>query len=87
LALIVAGVSIALAAGAWYDGLGERADEREVLRQLAAALEVDREGLTTRYETEQQVVADVRALLDQVESDAPYSPDMRLDFGAVRRWV
>jgi hypothetical protein len=87
LALIVVGVSIALAAGAWYDERRERADEREILDQLAVALRVDRDELSSRYQTEHEVTRDVRAVLDHLESGAPYDPDAGLNFGAVRRWV
>jgi len=87
LVLIVAGVSIALAAGAWYDERRERGDERKILQLLAVALAVDQEELTAGYETEHEVTREVQAILDHLESDAPFSTDLPLDFGAVRRWV
>lgn len=87
LALIVVGVSIALAAGAWYEERKERADEREILDQLGVALRVDRDELSSRYDTEHEVTRDVRAILDHLESGEPYDPDAGLNFGAVRRWV
>ncbi len=82
--LIVLGVTIALAAGSWYEGQRERLEERLALRELVQSLEVDLDELHSRYEIQVEVRQNVQALLDHLEADAPYSPELEPYFGAVR---
>ncbi len=85
LALIVVGVSIALAASSWYDERDERIDEVRVLGQLARALEVDLEELSSRYEIQRNRHQNVTALLQHIEAGGPNAPEVPLS--SVLGWV
>ena len=66
--LIVIGVTIALAGGAWYESRTERQDERLILSQLADALRVDHERLTRTRSIRAGQLDDVRALATAYQS-------------------
>jgi hypothetical protein len=85
LVLIIGGVTIALAASSWYDDRQERTDERLVLNQLARALEVDLEELSSRYEIQQNRHQNVTELLQHLEAGGPNPPEVELS--AVLGWV
>ena len=73
-ALIVVGVSVALAAGAWYEARQERGEEAAVLAQFASALEGDIEELLAAKERTEGIREDLLALKVHLERDAsdPY---------------
>ena len=85
LILIVAGVTIALAATSWYDERQERTDEVLVLEQLAQALEIDLEQLGSRYEKQKNRHQEVLALLQHIEAGDPYTSEV--EWTSVIAWV
>lgn len=84
--LIVVGVTIALAATAWYDGRQERRDEVLILRQLRQTLIDDLQEINATWEITQQRERNLMALLDQLESDRPYTADLGLKFQSLLGW-
>jgi hypothetical protein len=85
LILIVAGVTIALAATSWYDQRQEHTDEVLVLEQLAQALEIDLEQLGSRYEKQKNHHQEVLALLQDIEAGDPYTSEV--EWTSVTAWV
>ena len=85
LVLIVAGVSIALAGTAWFEEWQERADEVEVLLQLAEALEDDLARLTSAHNRQRRRLDDVVGLLAHLEGGR--SDGENVGFGSVTGWV
>jgi len=85
--LIVAGVTIALAANSWYQDRLERREELQVLEQLKQALDVDLEHLETRYAIEKQIHQNVIALAEHMDNGEPYDSSIAPYFRSVRRWV
>ena len=81
LVLIVAGVSIALAASEWYERRQQQDDEVGILRQLAAALENDVARLANAQQRQLGRRQNLIDLLEHLEGDGPYSDDLR--FGAL----
>lgn len=63
-ALIVIGITIALAANSWYEGQKDLRDERVLLRQMHQTLKEDLEELSQRSVTMQQVEREIAALLN-----------------------
>jgi hypothetical protein len=76
IALIVVGITIALAANSWYEGRKDRQDEMVLLQQMQLTLQEDLEELSRRSITMQQVEQDIAALLSHLEEDRPYSDDL-----------
>jgi hypothetical protein len=85
LVLIVAGVSIALAASAWYEDGQERAEEDAVLRQLTSALESDAVVLSNSQDRQEQLHRDLLAFIDHLEHDADETYDG--SYGSVTGFV
>ena len=84
--LIVIGVSIALAANSWYEDRKERADERDILGQIRAALLVDLEEFSTNQRAHLEQESTIIALIEHMEGDEALGPDMVPMFRAARRW-
>lgn len=84
--LIVIGVSLALAATSWYDGRTERRNETLLLRQLRATLSDDLLVLNDTRDRTRHRKREILTLLDHLESDQPYSPDLGLKFQALFGW-
>jgi len=76
IALIFIGITLALAASAWYENRQERQDEVLVLDQFKKALEIDHENLRRIRETYTWTQASVSALLDHMSGSEPYSEEV-----------
>lgn len=76
LALIFVGITLALAASAWYEDQQERQEEISILRQFRVALSADLEELERIFETENEVHAKVSRLLDHLAGNEPYSQEV-----------
>ncbi len=74
-ALIVVGITIALAANSWYEGRKALQDERVLLQKMQQTLIEDLEELSGRSMRLQQIEQDITALLNHMEEDKPYSDD------------
>ena len=77
IALIFIGITLALAASAWYEGRQERLDEILILEQFKKALEVDYENLVRIHETYSWTEASASALLDHLSGGEPYNEDVQ----------
>ena len=66
--LIVAGVSIALAASSWYENRQLRYDEFAALAQLKATLTDDLESLAIQYDTLANVNQGILSFVEQIEN-------------------
>ena len=66
--LIVAGVSIALAASSWYENRQLRNDEFAALAQLKATLTDDLESLAIQYDTLANVNQGILSFVEQIEN-------------------
>lgn len=73
LVLIFVGITLALAASAWYENRQERKEEVGLLRQFQVALTADLEELERIFDTENEVHARVSSLLDHMAGNEPYS--------------
>jgi len=85
-ALIVVGITIALAANSWYEERKALQDERVVLQQLHQTLTEDLEELSRRSMTMRQVEQDIAALLNHLEEDKPYSDKLGGYFRSLGRF-
>lgn len=85
--LIFVGIMLALAANSWNEDRNDRQDEKEILSQLKAALEVDKETLESNLAILQQVEMDVGFLVQHMDSDEPYTDDLISSFDRIPRWV
>jgi hypothetical protein len=86
-ALIVVGITIALAANSWYEDRQERREEVLVLNQIRQALEIDVEQLEPRFATEKRLEQNILALLEHMDSNLPYTSELEENIRSVRRWV
>ena len=86
LLLIVAGVSIALAATSWYEGKQERRDELLVLQQLRQTLSEDLQHINAQWEITRQRERNLMALVEHLESDRPYTEDLGVKFQSLLGW-
>lgn len=84
--LIFVGVTIALAATSWYEGRQERRDEVLVLQQLRQTLSEDLQAINTTWEITRQREQNIMALLNHLESDKPYSPELGRNFQSLLGW-
>jgi hypothetical protein len=84
--LIVVGVTIALAATSWYEGRQARRDEILVLQQLQQTLSEDLEEINRTWEMTRQRERNIAALLDHLESDRPYTPEIAKNFQSLFGW-
>ena len=84
--LIVIGVSIALAATSWYEGQQDRKFETEALIEIRKALQTDHQYLVETQNFSQRRADGLLSLLAYLESDAPYSDELRDYFGWVNGW-
>ncbi len=85
-ALIVVGITIALAANSWYVERKDLRDERVLLQQMQQTLREDLEELSRRSMIMQQVEQDVAALLNHLEEGKPYSDDLGEYFHSLDRF-
>jgi len=85
--LIVIGVSIALAASSWWEERQEREEERAILRQFSAALQVDLDRFDDARQQHVQQETDIITLIEHMEGDEPYQPGMSPLFRSVRQWI
>jgi hypothetical protein len=86
IALIVVGITIALAANSLYEGRKDRQDEKVLLQQMHLTLEEDLRELSRRAMTMQQVEQDIAALLNHLEDDKPYSDELGSYFRSLSRF-
>lgn len=85
--LVFVGIMLALAANSWNENRNDRQEEKELLSQLKAALEVDKETLESNLAILQQVEMDVGVLVRHMDSDEPFTDDLIPLFGRIPRWV
>jgi hypothetical protein len=85
-ALIVVGVTIALAGTSWYEGRQERRDEILVLQQLRQTLSEDLQDINMTWEMTRQRERNITALLDHLESDSPYTEELARNFQSLFGW-
>ena len=83
LALIVAGVLIALQASEWQQNRADRALEITYLRELEIALVADLELFTLRAEQYRGIEAALVSVLDSLRSGEPYTKSMDEKFGRI----
>lgn len=83
LALIVAGIWIALAANDWNEARHRRDAELWALRQLRAAIVTDVEGLSATATALREKQRRIGVLLDHLRRDLPPSDSADVYFGAV----
>jgi len=84
--LIVVGVSIALAASSWYEGRQQRRDEVLVLQQLHRTLSEDLLEINMTWEMTRQREQNLMALVNHLESDSPYEPELGVKFQSLLGW-
>ena len=85
-ALIVVGVTIALAATSWYEGRQERRDEVLVLQQLRQTLSEDLQHINRTWEKTRQRERNITTLLNHLESDKPYAAELGRNFQSLLGW-
>ena len=86
-ALIVVGITIALAANSWYEERKDLQDEMVLLQQMQQTLMEDLEELSRRSMIAQQIEQDIAALLNHLEDDKPYSNELGGYFRSLSRFV
>ena len=86
IALIVIGVTIALAATSWYEARQERQDEILVLKQLHRTLSEDLQEIEQTWEFTRNREQNLTALVAHLESDLPYTPELGVKFQALLGW-
>jgi len=85
-ALIVIGVTIALAATSWYEARQERQDEILVLKQLHRTLSEDLQEIEQTWEFTRNREQNLTARVAHLESDLPYTPELGVKFQALLGW-
>lgn len=85
-ALIVIGVTIALAATSWYEDRQERDDEVLILRQLHQTLSEDLQSIDRIWKITRQREQRITELVEYLESDKPYTPELGRNFQALFGW-
>lgn len=83
LALIVAGILIALAISDWHDRRLQRANELSLLAEIRTALQADVAALELDLQRWHEMATQIEALVDVLEARPPYDPSMDALFGAV----
>ena len=86
LALIVAGVSMALAANSWYENQKERQLEAQVLGQLKVELEADLRFIIEQHEDLKKFNGFLGRLLTHVQNGQPYSEELDPYFAGLIGW-
>ena len=86
LALIVVGISVALAANSWYENRVERRLERESLTQLRSELQADLMVIRAHHEDLKSFDKHLVLLLEHARSDDPYSDGMQPYFTGIASW-
>jgi hypothetical protein len=86
LALIIVGVSVALAANSWYENRVERQLERDALTQLKSELQADLVVVRAHHEDLKTFSIRLSLLLEHARSDDPYSEKMQPYFTAIASW-
>ena len=85
-ALIVVGITIALAGTSWYEGRQERRDEILILQQIRRTLSEDLQYINVTWERTRQRERNIMALLNHLESDSPYTADLGVKFQSLLGW-
>jgi hypothetical protein len=78
--MIVFSILIALAANSWWQDREDRRTELEILREMRAALVLDREDLRSDLSAYTAVDRASHLLLEHVERGEPYSPALDTSF-------
>jgi len=86
LALIIVGVSVALAANSWYENRVERQLEREALTRLKTELQADLIVVRAHHEDLKSFDIHLGLLLEHARSDDPYSDKMQPYFTGIAGW-
>jgi hypothetical protein len=86
LALIILGVSAALAGNSWYENRVERRLEREALTQLKSELQADLIVVRAHHEDLKSFEIHLGLLLEHARSDEPYSDEMQPYFTGAASW-
>jgi len=84
--LIVAGVSIALAATSWYEQRLNRQGEIQILEQLHETLSGDLQEIEKTWEITRNRERDIESLLSYLESPSSDKPDITPNFQALFGW-
>jgi len=85
-ALIVVGITIALAGTSWYEGRQERRDEILILQQIRRTLSEDLQYINVTWERTRQRERNIMTLLDHLESDKPYAAELGRNFQSLLGW-
>ena len=85
-ALIVVGVTIALAGTSWYEGRQDRRDEVLILQQLHRTLTEDLQEINTTWEFTRRREQNLTSLVAHLESDLPFAPELGVKFQALLGW-
>ena len=85
-ALIVVGVTIALAGTSWYEGRQERRDEVLIMQQLRLTLSEDLQDINMTWEITRQREQNITALLSHLESDSLYVAELARNFQSLIGW-
>jgi hypothetical protein len=85
-ALIVVGVTIALAGTSWYEGRQDRRDEILILQQIHQTLSEDLQRINTAWEFTRRREESLTSLVAHLESDLPYLPELSVKFQALLGW-
>ncbi len=85
-ALIVVGITIALAGTSWYEGRQARHDEILILQQIHRTLSEDLQGINVTWEITRQRERNITALADHLESDRPYTAELGVKFQSLLGW-
>jgi len=86
LALIILGVSVALAANSWYENRVERQLERDGLTQLKSELQADLKVVRAHHEDLKSFYIHLNLLLEHARSDDPYSDQLQPYFTGIASW-
>ena len=76
LVLIIAGISIALAANSWFEDRQDRAEETIILAQIRETIDEDLQMLRRRREALRRFAEDSQNLFEHLISEQSYSPKL-----------
>jgi hypothetical protein len=82
-ALIFAGISLALLANSWYEDSKDRQEEREILRQLVVSLQTDVQALQSIRSRIEEKVRLMTDLESHIRKGLPYSSELDESFRAI----
>ena len=84
--LIVIGILIALAVTSWYEARLDRRNEVLILEQLHETLTEDLQEIESTYDMTRDRERNLLRLLDYLESEEPYTPELGVTFQALFGW-